>query len=446
MSTSGADTGRKQLPLSVFDELLDDAAVAVDCLSAIVRVCSEATGKAVTLFDRQGHVVASTRPEAGRQTTFPPLRDIVRGHTTTTPPSADPVLLPAELGTGLSRRKILSAVVERGEHLGWLVVDEQPTPFHPTDEYVTLRCARRIGAQFLTQRRITRVAWNARSNLARQLVRGSGAWKDLAAGAEYLGVNVYARRALVYVRDSEGAPEDLDRSLAEYTERALGLEVLSTRGSEGILLLIEAPAGAASPAVVGRITSTLEAAAAELSPASGLIAGVSSVYEPDSFARAYREAREVVRCIDRFTHGTRHRVLAVDDLGPARLFLANGEVSAIRHFIDDMLGPLLDDDAAAATELIRTLAVWFEQNRGMRRTAARLGVHENTVRLRLSRVHTLTGLDVTGDASHQLSIQTALLVLRLRDHPAFHLESRCAEAQDDNTVRADALPDERRSA
>lgn len=445
MSTSEEHdrTARKQLPLSMFDELLDDAAVAVDCLSAIVRVCSEGTGKAVTLFDRQGHIVASTRPEASRQTTFPPLRDIVRGHTTT-PTNADPVLLPAELGTGLSRRKILSAIVERGEHLGWLVVDEQPTPFHPTDEYVTLRCARRIGAQFLTQRRITRVAWNARSALARQLVRGSGARNDLAAGAEYLGVNVYARRTLVYVRDFEGAPEDLDRSLAEHIERALGLEVLSTRGSEGILLLIEAPEQVASPTVVGRITSTLEAAAAELSPTGGLIAGVSSVYEPDSFARAYREVREVVRCIDRFTHGTGPRILAVDDLGPARLFLANGEVSAIRHFIGDMLGPLLDDPAS--TDLIRTLAVWFEQNRSMRRTATRLSVHENTVRLRLSRVHTLTGLDVTGDASHQLSIHTALLVLRLRDHPAFHIESRCAETKGDDPACIDTLPDERRSA
>ena len=442
MSIPDERTGRRHLPLSVLDELLDDAAVAVDCLSAIVRVCSEATGKAVTLFDRQGHVVASSRPEAGRQTTFPPLREIVRGHTTT-PTSADPVLLPAELGTGLSRRKILSAIVERGEHLGWLVVDEQPTPFHPTDEYVALRCARRIGAQFLTQRRITRVAWNARSALARQLVRGSGAWADLAAGAEYLGVNVHAHRALVYVRESEGTPEDLDRSLVEHTERALGMEVLSTRGSEGILLLIEAPGHVASPTVVRRITASLETAAAELNPTGGLIAGVSSVYEPESFARAYREAREVVRCIDRFTHGTGNRVLAVDDLGPARLFLANGEVSAIRHFIDDMLGPLLDEDAAS-TELIRTLAVWFEQNRGMRRTATRLGVHENTVRLRLSRVHVLTGLNVTGDASHQLSIHTALLVLRLRDHPAFHIESRCAGT--DEPKRIDTLSDERRSA
>ncbi|QTJ67332.1 helix-turn-helix domain-containing protein [Rhodococcus sp. ZPP] len=440
MSTPDERNGRKHLPLSVFDELLDDAAVAVDCLSAIVRVCSDATGKAVTLFDRQGHIAASTWPEGSGQTVFPSLRDILREHTAT-PASAGPVLLRAELGTGLSRRKILSAIVERGEHLGWLVVDEQPTPFHATDDYVTLRCARRIGAQFLTQRRITRVAWNAKSNLARQLVRGSGAWKDLAAGAEYLGVNVHARRSLAYIRKSDRTPPDFDRSVAEYTERALDLEVLSTRGSEGILLLIGAPPYVASPSLVGLITSTRERAATELSPAGGLTAGVSSVYEPDALVRAYREAREVVRCIDRFTDGTGHRVLAVDDLGPARLFLANGEVSAIRHFIDDMLGPLLGDDAAS-TELIRTLAVWFEENRSVRRTATRLKVHENTVRLRLSRVHALTGLDVTSDATHQLSIYTALLVLRLRDHPSLHRESRRVETKED----AVPLPVERRSA
>jgi DNA-binding PucR family transcriptional regulator len=46
-----------------------------------------------------------------------------------------------------------------------------------------------------------------------------------------------------------------------------------------------------------------------------------------------------------------------------------------------------------------------------------LGVHENTVRYRLARVHALTGLDVAGDASDQLSVQMALLVLRLQGHP-----------------------------
>ena len=161
---------------------------------------------------------------------------------------------------------------------------------------------------------------------------------------------------------------------------------------------------------IGRIT-------AELCPFPGLIVGVSSVCEPAALGRAYREAREVTQCIDRFTGQSAHRILAVDDLGPARLFLANGESSAVRSYVDDVLGPLLSGDSAT-NDLLRTLQCWFDSSRSVRVCAARLGVHENTIRLRLARVHTLTGLDVAGDANDQLGIQTALLVLRLQGHPA----------------------------
>jgi sugar diacid utilization regulator len=49
----------------------------------------------------------------------------------------------------------------------------------------------------------------------------------------------------------------------------------------------------------------------------------------------------------------------------------------------------------------------------VRQTAVRLAVHENTIRYRLSRVAELTGLDVAGNAEHQLAIQVALQILWL---------------------------------
>jgi hypothetical protein len=63
------------------------------------------------------------------------------------------------------------------------------------------------------------------------------------------------------------------------------------------------------------------------------------------------------------------------------------------------------------------LQCYFDASRSVRASAAQLGVHENTIRLRLARVTTATGLDVAGDANDQLSVQTALLVLRLQGHP-----------------------------
>ena len=50
----------------------------------------------------------------------------------------------------------------------------------------------------------------------------------------------------------------------------------------------------------------------------------------------------------------------------------------------------------------------------MRRSAALLGVHENTIRYRLARVAEITGLNLAANPDHQLSGQLAVLILRLQ--------------------------------
>ena len=122
----------------------------------------------------------------------------------------------------------------------------------------------------------------------------------------------------------------------------------------------------------------------------------------------------MARCIDRFA-ASGHGVLAADDLGPGRLFVARGDAAGIERFVEDVLGPLLEagDDAPAR----RRCTCSSTPPAASAPPAARLRVHENTVRYRLARVRSLTGLDVAGDASDQLSVQMALLVLRLQGHP-----------------------------
>ncbi|WP_244372936.1 helix-turn-helix domain-containing protein [Rhodococcus sp. ZPP] len=419
-------------------ERLDDAVATADTMSAIVRVCAELTGKAVVLFDRRQRRIAAAGPNSAGRISMPSLETILRSYPPDATAGPRPVVLAAGPTTDLARRKIVTPIVERGEHFGWLVIDEHPTPLRPTDEYTAARSARRIGAQFLIQRRIARVAWNAKSALTRQLVRGTGAQEDLAASGEYLGVNTEARRVLVFVQVPDGESEDLDHALVEHLERSLGVEVLSTRGSEGLLLLVEASDDVGSVVAVSRVKTAITQAAAAVSQPTGLIAGVSSVCEPAAFSRAYREAREVVRCVDRFTEPTAHRILAVDDLGPVRVFLANGDVAALRRFVGDVLGPILGD-APGSADLLRTLQCWFDAGRSPRGAATHLGVHENTVRLRLSRVHAMTGLDVVGNAADQLSIQTALLVLRFQGHPALVVPGRMAAGEVDLHASARGL-------
>ncbi|NKQ51880.1 PucR family transcriptional regulator [Amycolatopsis sp. K13G38] len=358
-------------------------------LSGLVRACADLTGKVTALFDAQHRLVASAGPARIRVPS--PAELGAPGEVT---------VVPARWG-GPARRH----VVAPAGNFGWLVLAEHPAVLTPFDEFVARRTAELAGTEFAIQRRVAAVAWNARSSLARQLVKGSSTVDDLRSSAEYLGVSIDVRRILAYVMHAAD-----DERLADGVGQALGVEVLGTRGSDGVLLLIETPPEVSAVAMVGRVKAAVRRVITE-----DVVVGVSSVCEATALARAYREAREVAQCIDRFVGPSSPRVLAVDDLGPARLFVANSAVTAVRSYIDDVLGPLLSGDAS---DLLWTLQQYFECGRSVRASAVRLGVHENTVRLRLGRVRSATGFDVAADPADQLSVQTALLVLRLQGHPA----------------------------
>lgn len=396
----------------------------VDCardgggLAALVRTCSHLTGKPVILFDHDGRRTTSAHA-ASTTVPTPPLGDILAAFDTQPNRDERVHVANAVLGGPLSRRKMVASVHAAGERFGWLVLDEHPAAFGSLDEFVVARSAQLLAHEYSVQKRIARVAWNARSSLTRQLIRGTNASADLASSAEYLGVNIDADRVVVYVQDTDRkeTASGVDRALAAYLERALEVEVLATRGSDGVMLLVEARRHSGALTSVARVKSAVAEATSALPSFATAIVGVSSVCTPTTLARGYREAREVVLCIDRFARLPDHRVMAVDDLGPARLFLANSSITAVTHYVDDVLGPLLTGTPGTA-DLLVTLQHYFDASRSVRTSASRLGLHENTVRLRLARVHTVTGLDVAADANDQLSVQTALLLLRLQGHPA----------------------------
>ncbi|MFD4972865.1 PucR family transcriptional regulator [Streptomyces sp. NPDC058424] len=387
-------------------------------LSAIVRTCSELTGKSVALFDSQERLVASAGPMD--QVRVQPVAEILAGAPgLRASESSEPIVVPARPAEGLARRHVLTPVVSDGRHFGWLVIMEYPSRLTPLDEFVARRAGEHTATEFTVQKRVAAVAWNARASLARQLVRGTYNLDDLRSSGEYLGIDTDARRVLVYLTEPGTRYRDCtdNERLASEVQSRLGVEVLTTRGSEGTVLLVESPAGVSPVAVAGRVKSAVREACAGLPGHDCLTVGLSSVSEPSGLARAYREAREVANCINRFAKGRSPRILAVDDLGPARLFLANSDTDSLCRYVDDVLGPLLTG-APHTADLLLTLQYYFDSGRSVRISAAELGVHENTIRLRLARVHAATGLDVSGDANDQLSVQTALLVLRLQGHPA----------------------------
>jgi hypothetical protein len=382
-------------------------------ISALMQSATEAAANPMWLIDQRHRVVARSADVRGAEFRHPDVAQLLGelGPVDLAVPS--PVLVPARPARGLERRHLLVPVARSSHLFAWLVVAEVSSRIAEDTVWLASRTAFHLASEYAVQRRVARASWNARAALARQLVRGSHREDDVSAAADYLGVRVEADRVLVYLADDDVARDE--EAVSELVAGAMGVEVLGARGREGTILLIEVPDSATRVSAVQEVKRVMRLVVAELGEPDAIV-GVSGVTRTDLLQRSYRETREVVLCVDRFARGG-DRVVAVDDLGPARLLIANGDVGAVRRYVNDVLGPLLGTVPGSA-DLIRTLQCFFDAGRSVREAATRLGIHENTVRLRMSKIHDLTGLDVAASSNDQLSAQAALLVLRLEGHPA----------------------------
>jgi sugar diacid utilization regulator len=173
----------------------------------------------------------------------------------------------------------------------------------------------------------------------------------------------------------------------------------------------ERPALAGVGATAAAVQDVLEAVDSE----STLMAAISSrCTDARAFVRAYEEARQVMSCVRSLADDDRPVVLTADDLGSGRLLLASSSRAEAERFAHDALGPLLTAGDDTMAELLRTLQVFFAGARSVRRAAERLGVHENTIRYRLARIHHLTGLAVGSDSDDDLTAHLALLIVRVQ--------------------------------
>ncbi|MBZ5738376.1 PucR family transcriptional regulator [Nocardioides mangrovi] len=384
-------------------------------IAALVQGTAAMTANPVWLIDPRSRLVARSKEARGSDFKVPDLDVLLADQGDVDLDAPEPLLITPSPGTGLVRRHVVVPVSRDSVLFAWLVVAEVSTRLTREEVWLAHRAAFHLASEYAVQQRVARVSWNARAALARQLVRGSNRDDDVSAAADYLGVRVDADRVLVYLTDAPGDEPRDEEAVSALVARELGVEVLGSRGREGTILLVEVLEGAAHMAAVHEVKRAMRRVVAELGEPDAIV-GVSAVTRADALQRSYRETREVVLCVDRFARAG-DRIIAVDDLGPARLLVANGDVGAVRRYVDDVLGALLGNVPGSA-DLLRTLQCFFDTGRSVRESAARLGIHENTVRLRMAKIHDLTGLDVAANSNDQLSAQTALLVLRLEGHPA----------------------------
>lgn len=398
------------------DDRFTGLVISGGSLREIAEAVTELTDKPCAIFDPEMHKLTSVADEGEVARLGGVVHEAeFRSAIAAVQPSSPSVVGPFPR-LGIGRRLLITPVAVRDTDWAVLVLVERNGRFRDYDMLISRRVAGIIALEMSAERRAAAAEWNARSSLAAQLVRGTHDIPALERRADYLGLSLDTPHALCLVgARGEGADQLLDAELIERAlrEAAPELSVLSTGTVEGIALIIELPEAASHVAAIASLKSAIEAACAKYDPEGRLAVGVSSsCVGAGEFVRAYEQAWQVLSCLDIYCPPGAAPVLSADDLGPGRVLLSGSGPEEMLRFAEETIGPLLAD--GVPTELLQTLACFFDSGRSVRRTATALDVHENTIRYRLAKIQELSGLDMGADSDAQLSAQVALLVLRLQ--------------------------------
>jgi DNA-binding PucR family transcriptional regulator/putative methionine-R-sulfoxide reductase with GAF domain len=146
-------------------------------------------------------------------------------------------------------------------------------------------------------------------------------------------------------------------------------------------------------AAVEKLANQVLAAAAPVVKPGSASVGIGNLANGvGELARSHVEARQALRLTRRA--GGRGRVASYRSLGAFRLLLEVQSPDALRRFVDELLGPLLQYAQSRGTPLLETLEA-LSAARWVRRAAARnLGIHINSMTYRVERIEALTGLQL----------------------------------------------------
>jgi sugar diacid utilization regulator len=273
------------------------------------------------------------------------------------------------------------------------------------------------GVMLSRERALAAAAGRARDDLVEALLSGRAADADeLARWARHLGLDTSVPTRVMLVRATSGGSRgavrhrhDRVNEVVEHFCQSRGRGVVTAARDDGVVVLLpnDPPGGPTAQALGEECLAYCR----DLFPGTDLAVGMSGVRSGAAhLSRAYDEARRTVDAATRLRrHGT---VVTFDGLGIHRLLLQVADVDELRRFADDVLGPLRRYDQLHGSQLVETLAAFFEDGPGLRRMADRLHVHPNTVTYRLRRITEIADLDLDHHRD-RLSTQVALTILEI---------------------------------
>jgi GAF domain-containing protein len=252
-------------------------------------------------------------------------------------------------------------------------------------------------------------------NIARDLLTAleEGRDADARSRARHARCDLDRVHVFVHVVDAGRAGSDPDDApwpeRAERAEAALRRLVpgaLCDAGSDRVRALLPL-AGGATP----RELTALDAVLAELGSDNGLALGRSDPHRgADEGDQGLREAADAARVSVALSEGG--GMLAYRELGAYRYLVhLLGEETPGDPYLD-AVRTIAAYDRRRGSQLVMTLEQYLADRRSVTETARALTVHPNTLRQRLDRIETLTGLELA--TADLLALELAVKLARLQ--------------------------------
>ncbi len=369
-------------------DALTDVAVRGGGVDEVAAVLAEVLGGDVRVYDDRVREVASTGG------THPPAADLEAaiaqarqtGRSVEVPGQGAPEYV---------------AVARAGtEHLGTVVLGGRVEPLALAERRTLERGALVTALVLLFSRTVAEAEERVRGELLADLLTPDRAdERRLRERARLQGADLDAAGAVAVASVPDGERHRAAATASRFAAEHAGL---AAEHAGHVVVL----AAGVEPLELGRRLQ--EQAAFSAASTVGVAASAGG---PTATAAAYREAG---RCLEALL--TLGRVGEVRDpagLGVARLLLGHNGPDELAGFVQRSLGPVLEYDARRGTDLLGTLAAWYDAGERQSETARRLHLHPNTVAQRLERLSGLLGEDWR-EPDRGLDLRLAVQLVRLR--------------------------------
>lgn len=314
---------------------------------------------------------------------------------------------------------IFEQVVIDGDKYGHIAVEKSDeNPFTDLDRITIATAKTVVGLIMLNERSLLANEERLRGDLLDDMIEGNCSEETVLKRFRYLG---YPHRDyVIYIVDAGVSlnlssalkhlnADTLNKSLHSIIKRYLDFEnyqyLLKTKG-ERVICLIHLKSKTCEATIKNLFKEMQRAAKNELSLNISIGFG-SKCRELSCIRDSFNQADRALK-IGKHIWGKNY-LAGYEELGIYRLFVEGTNKEELQRQYDHTVGIIKTYDESHDTDLYNTLKTYYECDKGILSTAEKLFIHRHTLRYRLARIKSLTGLD-PDKSQDSLQLQVGILV------------------------------------